>query len=265
MIIIAFFILHWQLSVFSQTFFLHRYGAHRMFTMSKGRERFFYLCTFVFQGSSFLNPRAYAILHREHHAYSDTPRDPHSPHTYPTLWTMMLRTKARFDGLAHGTITSEPRFEGGAPEWPLVDRLGMRWTTHVVFIALYIAFYVHFAPHWLFFRLLPIHFVMGPVHGSLVNWCGQKYGYRNFRSSPTDRSRNALPFDFLTFGELFQNNHHTYPMAPNFAARWFEIDPTWSVIRLFAALGIVRLPARVQIVQYPEPVMSGGAVLANSA
>ena len=26
--ILAFFVLHWQLSVFFQTFFLHRYGAH---------------------------------------------------------------------------------------------------------------------------------------------------------------------------------------------------------------------------------------------
>ena len=50
MAIAIFFIAHWQLSVFFQTFFLHRYGAHRMFTMSKGWERFFYLCTYVTQG-----------------------------------------------------------------------------------------------------------------------------------------------------------------------------------------------------------------------
>ena len=30
LIIVPFFVLHWQLSVFFQTFFLHRYGAHRM-------------------------------------------------------------------------------------------------------------------------------------------------------------------------------------------------------------------------------------------
>src|SRR3954453_2087820 len=92
-IIIAFFILHWQLSVFFQTFFLHRYGAHRMFTMSKGWERFFHLCTFVFQGSSYLNPRAYAWLHREHHAFSDTERDPHSPHHAKGFGDMMWKTK----------------------------------------------------------------------------------------------------------------------------------------------------------------------------
>ena len=36
MVVVVFFIVHWQLSLFCQSFFLHRYGAHRQFTMSKG-------------------------------------------------------------------------------------------------------------------------------------------------------------------------------------------------------------------------------------
>jgi stearoyl-CoA desaturase (delta-9 desaturase) len=80
---------------------------------------------------------------------------------------------------------------------------------------------------------------MGPIHGAIVNWCGHRYGYRNFESN--DVSRNTLVFDFLTLGELFQNNHHERAMSPNFGVRWFEIDPTWQVIRLFAWVGIIRL------------------------
>ena len=34
MAVVVLFIVHWQLSVFCQSFFLHRYGAHRQFTMS---------------------------------------------------------------------------------------------------------------------------------------------------------------------------------------------------------------------------------------
>ena len=121
--ILVFFVSHWCLSIFCQTFFLHRYGAHRMFTMSKGWERFFHLLTALSQGSSFLQPRGYAILHREHHAYSDTPKDPHSPHVYKRFGQMMWQTKLRYDGINTGTVKFEPRFEGGYPEWPFIDRV----------------------------------------------------------------------------------------------------------------------------------------------
>ena len=42
-------------------------------------------------------------------------------------------------------------------------------------------------------------------------------------------------------GELFQNNHHKFAMSPNFAARWFEIDPTYQVMQVLNALGIIEL------------------------
>ena len=58
MVIIAFFVGHWVSSIFSQTFFLHRYGAHKQFTMSKGWERFFHLFTYVDAGRELLVARA---------------------------------------------------------------------------------------------------------------------------------------------------------------------------------------------------------------
>lgn len=243
--IVAFFVAHWVLSVFSQTFFLHRYAAHRMFTMSKGWERFFYLFTWFTQGSSYLVPRAYAILHREHHAFSDTERDPHSPHVYGKLSTMMWATKDRYAGIQARRIEPEARFEGGYPEWPLVDKLANSWTSRIAFGTAYTLFYIAFAPHWAFFLLLPAHYLMGPIHGAIVNWCGHKYGYRSFEASG-DKSRNTLVFDFVTLGELFQNNHHKFGMAPNFAVRWFEVDPTWPVIWTLDKLGVVHLKEHTQ-------------------
>ncbi len=240
--IIAFFLAHWWLSVFFQSFFLHRYAAHGMFTMSKGWERFFYFCTFVCQGSSFLMPRGYAILHREHHAFSDTERDPHSPHVYPSLWTMMSHTKDHYRGINRGTIVPEARFDGRYPSWPTIDRLADRWSVRLMFGFAYTMFYVEFAPHWAWALLLPIHYIMGPVHGAIVNWAGHKYGYRNFDIK--DRSRNTLWVDFVTVGELFQNNHHRHASSPNFAQRWFELDPTYQVMRLLHGLRIIQLPAR---------------------
>jgi stearoyl-CoA desaturase (delta-9 desaturase) len=249
--ILLFLVGHWVLCVFCQTFFLHRYGAHQMFSMSRFWERFFYLLTFVAQGSSYLNPRAYAILHREHHAFSDTPRDPHSPHVYPNLINMMKHTLDRYQEHSHRRVEPEARFDTGAPEWPLIDKIGRSWPSHLFFIGLYTACYVQFAPSWHWYLLLPIHFLMGPIHGAIVNWCGHKYGYRNFDTTQNDKSRNTLVFDFVTMGELFQNNHHKFGMSPNFAARWFEIDPTYPIIKVLAWLKIIDLGDSPQLARYP--------------
>jgi stearoyl-CoA desaturase (delta-9 desaturase) len=250
-VIVVFFVLHWQLSVFFQTFYLHRYGAHAQFKMGKGWERFFHFCTYVFQGSSFLSPRAYAILHRMHHAYSDTPKDPHSPLNYKNVVTMMLATKKKYDDFAYRRVEPEPRFEAGVPDWPAIDRLSQSWIGRLSWGAAYVLFYLKFATAPWMFALLPAHFVMGPIHGAIVNWCGHKYGYQSFDNG--DASRNTLPFDFLTAGELFQNNHHKYGMSPNFAARWFEIDPTYQVMRLMSAVGIIDMNG-AQVMRPPAEI-----------
>jgi stearoyl-CoA desaturase (delta-9 desaturase) len=235
--IAIFFIAHWQLSVFFQSFFLHRYGAHRQFEMSKRMERVFHMLTYVVQGASYLSPRGYAILHRMHHAYSDTPKDPHSPENYSNVFTMMWATKHKYDAFTYNKEKPEPRFEGGYPEWPLIDKLGSSWLMRILWGGSYVAFYAVFATHAWMFLLLPFHFLMGPTHGAIVNWCGHRYGYRNFNQP--DVSRNTLVFDFLTAGELFQNNHHKFGMSPNFATRWFEVDPTYVVMKGLNALHLI--------------------------
>jgi stearoyl-CoA desaturase (delta-9 desaturase) len=250
MVIITFFIVHWMSSVLCQTFFLHRYAAHQMFTMSLGWERLFHFLTYLTQGSSYLNPRGYAILHRMHHAYSDTVKDPHSPHVYTNLWTMMWKTKVLYDGLSRRKIPAPKRYDQWAPDWPALDRVGLHPASSLTWIAMYTAFYAMFATEAWMWVLLPMHFVMGPIHGAIVNWCGHKYGYTNFEVG--DKSRNTLPFDFLTMGELFQNNHHKYGNRPNFAVRWFEIDPTWLFIRVLSALKIVTLAEPVSTASEQE-------------
>jgi stearoyl-CoA desaturase (delta-9 desaturase) len=247
-IIVIAFIAHWQACVFFQSFYLHRYCAHGQFAMSRAWQRFFHVCTYMTQGSSFLSSRAYAILHRMHHAYSDEQRDPHSPRHFKNAFSMMWATKGRYDAFAYRKETPEPRFEANVPDWPRLDRLSQSWLLRLAWMALYTAFYVKFATAAWMFALLPIHFVMGPVHGAIVNWCGHRYGYANYENG--DDSKNSLPLELVTAGELFQNNHHKFPMSPNFAARWFELDPTYVAIRAFAALGIIQLN-EPQKMRYP--------------
>src|SRR6187399_1139253 len=120
MIIFLFLIFHWYLSLFAQTFFLHRYGAHKMFSMSKGWERFFYMFTWITQGSSFLNPRAYAIMHRMHHAYSDTEKDPHSPHFIKDVWGLMIKTKNIYLEYRRYKLEPEAQFLDRYPTWNFI-------------------------------------------------------------------------------------------------------------------------------------------------
>jgi stearoyl-CoA desaturase (Delta-9 desaturase) len=186
-IILSFFIAHWFLSLFFQTFFQHRYASHRMFTTNKYWERVFYLLAYLFERI----------------------KDP------------------------------EAQFPGHYPERPIVDRMGSLLLSRLLFGAAYTTFYIFFAPYWWLFLLLPIHFMMGPIHGAIVNWCGHKYGYTNFDNK--DKSRNTMPFDFLMPGELFQNNHHKHPGSANFAKRWFEIDPVYPVMKVMHWMRIITL------------------------
>jgi len=239
MIILLLFCAHWLVAAFFQSSFHHRYASHRMFTMGPRAERVFHLLTYLAQGSSYLSPRAYAILHREHHAYSDTPSDPHTPTRFSNVFSMMWETAVRYGAHLDRTSAPEPRFLGGYPEWDALDRLASTWTSRILWGTGWTLLYLWLATAWWQFLLLPVQWVMGPVHGAIVNWCGHRYGYRNFRTR--DRSRNSIPLDFIMLGELFQNNHHRAAGRLNFGARWFEFDPTHAVLRLVALTGAIRL------------------------
>ena len=115
--ILLFFIAHWYLSLFTQTFFHHRYSAHAMFSMSRFWEKVFFVLSCVFQGSSYLSPNAYGILHRMHHAYADTEKDPHSPKYDGNVFRMMWKTKNVYADVLHRRIPIEEKFTKGVPDW----------------------------------------------------------------------------------------------------------------------------------------------------
>ena len=147
-----------------------------MFVMNPYWEKFFYFFTWLWQGSSYLSPRAYAILHRMHHAYSDTPQDPHSPHHSENLFSMMWKTKNIYNDYFSFKLKPEDRFLKDIPDWNKFDRFAdsmlVRLAWGIFYVAIYIACISYFelaGTHWLMYFLLPIHFLMGPVHGAIVN------------------------------------------------------------------------------------------------
>ena len=240
LVILSFFFAHWFLSLFVHTFFLHRYASHQMYTTTKTGEKLFYFMTWFLQGSSFLVPRAYAVMHRMHHTYSDTEKDPHSPHFFRDIVDMMKHTYVIYDKFNTRQVQPDPQFtKEFIPVWDRLDRFGNNVITRVAFGLAYTAFYVVFAPSMWWYLLLPVHYFMGPIHGAIVNWCGHKYGYRNYNCP--DHSVNTTPWGVFMMGELFQNNHHKDGTDPNFARKWFEFDLTFQVMKIMHVLRIIRL------------------------
>jgi len=248
MIIILVFIAHWYLSLFCQTFFQHRYAAHGAFTMSRTAEKVFFFLTFLFQGSSYLSTRAYALMHRMHHAYADTERDPHSPSFSKNIFDMMWRTYKVYAGIYDETTKVDPKFSKNVPDWRSFDRFAGSNIVRVLWVAAYVWFYAAFATSPWLWLLLPVQVFMSPVHGAVVNWFAHKFGYKNFRMKNT--AENLLVVDFLMLGESYHNNHHKHPSSVNFGFRWHEIDPIYLVILLFNKLGIIHVP-----VQKPVPIV----------
>jgi stearoyl-CoA desaturase (delta-9 desaturase) len=62
-------------------------------------------------------------------------------------------------------------------------------------------------------------------------------GRRRFLTK--DDSRNSLVMAILTLGEGWHNNHHHYKASTRQGFYWWEIDITYYVLRLMAAVGLV--------------------------
>lgn len=245
-VILVFFIASWYLSLFFQTFFLHRYAAHHSFTMSKFTEKVVYVLTWIFQGSNYLSPYGYGVMHRMHHAYADTEDDPHSPKYDETIWNMMWKTKTIYSDIANKRVIPDKRFTEGVPQWEAFDKFARSWPSRIFWAGIYITIYYVYADVWWLWLLLPIQFLLSPIHGAIINWFAHKYGYRNFEVG--DTSRNFLPVDFLMMGESYHNNHHKNGSRPNFGGiRWHEIDPTYVVMRLLDKAGIIQLKRHKEI------------------
>lgn len=243
--IVFIFILQWYVSVFMQSFYLHRFAAHGMLTMSLFWSRFFYLLTIIAQGPSFLNPRAYAILHTLHHGHSDTEKDPHSPLYSKNIVSMIWKTFNIYTDVRKRKIHTNFPIARPCVEWSFFETLNHTRIMRVILIGLYFWLYWVFADSIFLWLLFPVHIFIGPLQGAIVNWCGHKYGYINF-DDVNDSSKNSLLVDVICMGELYQNNHHRYPKDINFAQKPAEFDVGLMGIKLLRKLNIIEFKERTK-------------------
>lgn len=176
--------------------------------------------------------------HRKHHAHSDHDGDPHSPHD-GGMWAHMWWLAWSISGKEHAGHVNR-----WAPDLAR-DRV-MRWVGHMFLPSHIVSGLVLLAvgqwmggPYmaasmltWgLFVRLLIVLHVTW-----LVNSWTHMWGYRTYET--TDDSRNNWLVGILAFGEGWHNNHHAYPRMAAQGHKWWELDLTYSFIRLMKWTGL---------------------------
>jgi stearoyl-CoA desaturase (delta-9 desaturase) len=212
----------------------HRYFSHRSYKLGRGMQ-------FVmgFGGSTAVQkgPLWWASHHRNHHRYSDTDLDLHSPLKgfwwSHVGWILCDKNK--------GWDADDIRDFNKFPELRFItdhDWIGP-WLLGIA---------CYFIGGW---SGLVFGFFGSTVllwHSTfLVNSLAHVMGRRRYVT--TDTSRNSALIALLTLGEGWHNNHHYYQASARQGFFWWEIDVSYYVLRALAAVGLVKElkqpPARV--------------------
>lgn len=191
----------------------HRLLTHKSFSVSRNWEIFLTLWgALAFTGSSI----GWVSVHRNHHRYSDTEKDPHSPvhrgssiliasyKITPDKWGVRQLITDRFHLFLHRY------YFGLLTLWATLffAFFGLTGLMHLVLIPAVISVWV----------------------STVSNYMNHTWGYRNYDTR--DNSLNNWFNALLTFGEGWHNNHHAYPGAWNFGHKWWELDIGAQIIKL---------------------------------
>ena len=191
--------------------------------------------------------------HRKHHAFSDRPGDPHSPHVdHGVGWRGALR------GLAHAHLgwlffhTTRGRRSRYAPDLladpvvAFVDRTFIFWALGGFVASFGLGFLIGGSVATGLtgllwggaVRLLVLHHATYSIN-SLCHF----FGRRRFKTP--DESRNLAWLSLFTFGEAWHNNHHAFPTSARHGLKPWEFDPSamviWALEKLGLAWDVVRI------------------------
>jgi len=223
-------------------------GFHRLFTHRSFKARKGVRATFAILGSMAIEGPVISWVadHRKHHAFSDRPGDPHSPHV-----DHGHGLKGALRGLLHAHVgwlfihTQRGRHERYAPD--LLKDPTIRWINRYFFAWAVGGLLVAFVLGWLIggslhtaltgllwggaVRMLVLHHVTYSIN-SLCHF----FGRRSYETS--DESRNLFWLALPSFGESWHNNHHAFPTSAEHGLRPWQIDVSAAVIRILEKLGL---------------------------
>jgi stearoyl-CoA desaturase (Delta-9 desaturase) len=221
----------------------HRLLTHRSFKTAPWLRAVFAICgTMAIEGPVI----EWVTFHRQHHAYSDRPGDPHSPHVGHGEGV-----RAAFSGLAHahlgwlfeqvqrGSTERYARDLLADPVISFINRTFLFWSL----LGLAIPFGLGVllggtvqAGLWgLVWGGAVRMFVLHHVTYSINSLC-HFFGRRRFATE--DESRNLLWLAPLSFGESWHNNHHAFPTSAFHGMRAYELDLSGLLIATLERLGL---------------------------
>jgi stearoyl-CoA desaturase (delta-9 desaturase) len=209
-----------QTAVFATTVYLHRVLAHRALTVSPAVAMTFRVILWIMTG---IAPRAWVAVHRRHHAFSDTPQDPHSP-IQLGFWAVQLgNVKLYRDTIRDGVTV--PKYSRDLPP----DRLDRVLFDHaLVGLAIGIGFLMVILGPAAGLLAAGIHTVAYLAISAAVNAVGHTFGKRPYDNLATNNQWLA----WISGGEGLHNNHHAAPTSARFALAGGQIDPGWWLVRL---------------------------------
>ena len=214
---------------FGRVFFItagyHRYFAHRSYKLGRVAQ---FLMAFGGTTAAQKGPLWWAGHHRDHHRYSDTEVDIHSP-LRGFWWShvgWILCDKY------NDTPTERIKDFAKYPEIRFLDKHNWigPWTLGVAcyliggWSGLLIGFFLSTVLVW---------------HATfLVNSLAHVIGRRRYATE--DTSKNSAIIAVLTMGEGWHNNHHYYQASARQGFFWWEWDPSYYILKGLSFVGIVK-------------------------
>lgn len=221
-----------HITIAGVTIFLHRNQAHRALTLHPAISHFFRLWLWLTTG---METKAWAAIHRKHHAKCETAEDPHSPQVLglaTVLWkgAELYRKEGR-------NLETLARYGEGTPDDWLERNIYTPHSSKGIRVALVLNLLLFGVPG---LTIWAIQMAWIPFFAAgIVNGVGHYWGYRNFECS--DAATNILPWGILIGGEELHNNHHTYPTSAKLSIKPWEFDIGWAYIRTLMFFGLAKV------------------------
>lgn len=221
-----------HITIAGVTIYLHRHQAHRSLDLHPGVAHFFRAWLWLTTG---MQTKAWAAIHRKHHAKCETEEDPHSPQTRG-LKTVFWRGAELYRAEAKNQETLAKYGHATPDDW-IERHVYSRFAWHGLAIMLILDLVLFGAVG---LSIWAIQMLWIPVTAAgIINGVGHVWGYRNFEAP--DASTNIVPWGVLIGGEELHNNHHTYPTSAKLSIKPYEFDIGFVYIQALAYVGLAKI------------------------